>query len=46
MKYQVALSDGTIVAKTPEEGIGFYVKDGNVDQLEFCGSCLGISFFS
>ncbi|KAJ6404965.1 hypothetical protein OIU84_013024 [Salix udensis] len=27
VKYQVALSDGTIVAKTPEEGIGFYVKD-------------------
>ncbi|KAG5251177.1 peptidyl-prolyl isomerase [Salix suchowensis] len=30
VKYQVALSDGTIVAKTPEEGIGFYVKDGHL----------------
>jgi hypothetical protein len=35
VKYQVALADGTIVAKTQEEGIEFYVKDGNVDQLEF-----------
>lgn len=46
MKYQVALADGTIVAKTLEEGIEFHVKDGNVDQLEFCGSCLGISIIS
>ncbi|KAJ6337744.1 hypothetical protein OIU76_007430 [Salix suchowensis] len=30
VKYQVALSDGTIVAKTPEEGIGFHVKDGHL----------------
>ncbi|KAJ6730164.1 PEPTIDYL-PROLYL CIS-TRANS ISOMERASE [Salix viminalis] len=30
VKYQVALSDGTIVAKTPEEGIEFYVKDGHL----------------
>lgn len=30
MKYQVALDDGTIVAETPEEGVEFYVKDGNL----------------
>ncbi|KAE8682803.1 Peptidyl-prolyl cis-trans isomerase FKBP65 [Hibiscus syriacus] len=29
VKYQVALVDGTIVAKTPEEGYEFYVKDGH-----------------
>lgn len=28
--YQVALVDGTIVAKTPEEGVEFYVKDGRL----------------
>uniref|UniRef100_A0A2P2NYY4 peptidylprolyl isomerase n=1 Tax=Rhizophora mucronata TaxID=61149 RepID=A0A2P2NYY4_RHIMU len=28
VKYEVALSDGTIVSKTPEEGIEFRVKDG------------------
>ncbi|KAJ6954836.1 70 kDa peptidyl-prolyl isomerase-like isoform X1 [Populus alba x Populus x berolinensis] len=28
VKYQVALADGTIVRKTLEEGIEFYVKDG------------------
>lgn len=30
VNYQVALVDGTIVAKTPEEGIEFYVKDGHL----------------
>lgn len=25
----MALADGTVVAETPEEGIEFYVKDGN-----------------
>ncbi|GKV10392.1 hypothetical protein SLEP1_g21763 [Rubroshorea leprosula] len=30
VKYQVALIDGTIVAKTPEKGIEFYVKDGHL----------------
>ncbi|GLT61745.1 hypothetical protein SLA2020_344280 [Shorea laevis] len=30
VKYQVALIDGTIVAKTPEQGIEFYVKDGHL----------------
>ncbi|XVF39783.1 hypothetical protein PTKIN_Ptkin01aG0060300 [Pterospermum kingtungense] len=30
VKYQVTLVDGTIVAKTPEEGIEFYVKDGHL----------------
>lgn len=30
VKYQVALADGTIVAKTLEEGIEFYVKDGHL----------------
>ncbi|KAE8715630.1 Peptidyl-prolyl cis-trans isomerase FKBP65 [Hibiscus syriacus] len=30
VKYQVALVDGTIVAKTPEEGNEFYVKDGHL----------------
>lgn len=29
MKYRVALDDGTIVAETLEEGVEFYVKDGN-----------------
>ncbi|KAK4859605.1 hypothetical protein QYF36_008514 [Acer negundo] len=28
--YQVTLGDGTVVAKTPEEGIEFYVKDGHL----------------
>lgn len=28
--YQVELVDGTIVAKTPEEGLEFYVKDGHL----------------
>lgn len=27
--YQVMLGDGTMVAKTPEEGVEFYLKDGN-----------------
>lgn len=30
VKYQMALVDGTIVAKTPAEGNEFYVKDGNL----------------
>ncbi|GMI91081.1 rotamase FKBP 1, FK506 BINDING PROTEIN 62 [Hibiscus trionum] len=30
VKYQVALVDGTIVAKPPEEGYEFYVKDGHL----------------
>ncbi|KAF5192905.1 Peptidyl-prolyl cis-trans isomerase fkbp62 [Thalictrum thalictroides] len=29
VKYQVMLDDGTVVAKTPEEGVEFYVKDGH-----------------
>ncbi|XP_042493599.1 peptidyl-prolyl cis-trans isomerase FKBP65-like isoform X2 [Macadamia integrifolia] len=29
VKYEVGLADGTIVAKTPEEGLEFYVKDGH-----------------
>lgn len=30
VKYQVTLAGGTIVAKTPEEGYEFYVKDGHL----------------
>ncbi|EEF52262.1 70 kDa peptidyl-prolyl isomerase isoform X2 [Ricinus communis] len=30
VKYEVKLADGTIVAKTPEEGIEFHVKDGHL----------------
>ncbi|XWS24093.1 hypothetical protein CRYUN_Cryun28dG0071400 [Craigia yunnanensis] len=30
VNYQVSLVDGTIVAKTPKEGIEFYVKDGHL----------------
>ncbi|XWS14810.1 hypothetical protein CRYUN_Cryun35bG0040400 [Craigia yunnanensis] len=30
VNYQVALVDGTIVAKRPKEGIEFYVKDGHL----------------
>lgn len=30
VKYRMVLDDGTIVAETPEEGIEFYVKDGNL----------------
>ena len=30
VKYQVQLLDGTVVAGTPEEGIEFYVKDGDI----------------
>ncbi|GER31106.1 peptidyl-prolyl cis-trans isomerase FKBP62 [Striga asiatica] len=29
VKYKAMLSDDTVVAKTPEEGVEFYVKDGN-----------------
>lgn len=29
VKYHFILGDGTVIAKTPEEGIEFYVKDGN-----------------
>ncbi|PIA29456.1 hypothetical protein AQUCO_06000064v1 [Aquilegia coerulea] len=29
VKYQVMLDDGTVIAKTPEEGVEFYVKDGH-----------------
>lgn len=29
VKYQVMLGDGTMVAKTPEEGVEFYLKDGH-----------------
>ncbi|KAF5740604.1 FKBP-type peptidyl-prolyl cis-trans isomerase family protein [Tripterygium wilfordii] len=32
VKYQVALVDSTIVAKTPGGGVGFYVKDGHFCQ--------------
>lgn len=31
VKYQVMLGDGTMVAKTPEEGVEFYLKDGNLE---------------
>ncbi|OAY23052.1 hypothetical protein MANES_18G047900v8 [Manihot esculenta] len=30
VKYEVALADGTVVAKTPEEGFEFHVKDGHL----------------
>ncbi|KAL5777574.1 hypothetical protein ACOSP7_010500 [Xanthoceras sorbifolium] len=30
VKYQVTLGDGTVVAKTPQEGIEFYVNDGHL----------------
>ena len=33
MKYRVALDDGTIVAGTSEEGVEFYVKDGNAFRI-------------
>lgn len=33
VKYQVALVDGTVVAETPEGGVEFYVKDGNIFEL-------------
>ncbi|CAM6018916.1 unnamed protein product [Sphagnum balticum] len=29
VKYEVKLDDGTVVAKTPENGVEFYVKDGH-----------------
>lgn len=29
VKYQVMLADGTVVAKSPEEGVEFYLKDGH-----------------
>jgi hypothetical protein len=28
VKYEVKLDNGTVVAKTPENGVEFYVKDG------------------
>jgi hypothetical protein len=28
VKYEVKLDDGTVVAKTSENGVEFYVKDG------------------
>ncbi|KAF2309622.1 hypothetical protein GH714_004324 [Hevea brasiliensis] len=30
VKYEVALANGTVVAKTPEEGFEFHVKDGHL----------------
>ncbi|KAL2894963.1 70 kDa peptidyl-prolyl isomerase [Bienertia sinuspersici] len=30
VKYQIMLADGTIVAKTPEGGVQFYIKDGHL----------------
>ena len=36
MKYRVALDDGTIVAETLEEGVEFYVKDGNTLWIINC----------
>lgn len=36
MKYRVALDDGTIVAETSEEGVEFYVKDGNTFRIVNC----------
>jgi FK506-binding protein 4/5 len=30
VKYTVMLNDGVIIAKTPEEGVEFYVKDGHL----------------
>ncbi|XP_043712988.1 peptidyl-prolyl cis-trans isomerase FKBP62-like isoform X2 [Telopea speciosissima] len=35
VKYEVGLADGTIVAKTPDEGMEFYVNDGH-----FCPALL------
>ncbi|XP_058069735.1 peptidyl-prolyl cis-trans isomerase FKBP65-like isoform X3 [Magnolia sinica] len=29
VKYEVKLADGSVVAKTPEEGLEFYIKDGH-----------------
>lgn len=36
MKYRIALDDGTIVAETLEEGVEFYVKDGNTFWIINC----------
>lgn len=33
VKYRVELVDGTIVAETPEEGVEFYVKDGELSLM-------------
>ncbi|KAJ0026022.1 hypothetical protein Pint_08628 [Pistacia integerrima] len=30
VKYHIVLGDGTVITKTPEEGIEFYVKDGHL----------------
>jgi hypothetical protein len=30
VKYQVSLVDGTVVGETPEGGVEFYLKDGNI----------------
>ena len=36
VKYKVKLVDDTIVAQTPEEGIEFYMKDGNLLLINGC----------
>lgn len=36
VKYRVALDDGAIVAETSEEGVEFYVKDGNTFRIINC----------
>lgn len=48
VKYEVALADGTVVAKTPEEGFEFHVKDGNINQWDILVfNCLhGLSLIS
>ena len=33
MKYEANIEDGTLVAKSPEEGVEFCVNDGNFVQL-------------
>jgi hypothetical protein len=33
VKYQVSLVDGTVVGETPEGGVEFYLKDGNIVEL-------------
>lgn len=46
VKYEVAVGDGIVVAKTPEEGVEFYVKDGNADWWHFYGVYMVLSVFS
>lgn len=36
MRYRAELVDGTVIAETSQEGVEFYVKDGDFDFFYHC----------